>query len=130
MTSALAAAKRELDRSRERLEQEMSRNPDYAALRSLERSPDAHAPASIQQRQILVGRLEALPLFQALQAIIAANAHIAATVKARKTRQSSPAPDLSQTPCLILPRPEPLQPEPLLPDRDPSLRRQIGQRSH
>jgi predicted flap endonuclease-1-like 5' DNA nuclease len=79
MTSALAAAKRELDRSRASLDQELSRNPDYAALRSLDRSPDAGTSASIQQRQILAGRLEALPLFQALQAVIAANAHIAAT---------------------------------------------------
>ena len=76
MTSALAAALRELDRSRETLELELSQNPDYVALRGIERSSDTGAPATLVHRQVLIGRLESLPLFQALQAIVAAKGHV------------------------------------------------------
>lgn len=115
MTSALAAAKRELDRSRARLEQELSRNPDYAALCSLDRSSDAETSASIQQRQILASRLEALPLFQALQAVIAANAHIAATDQGESVELAAAE---SQR-VMTLPVPSPPRPHPTFqpPDR-------------
>ena len=76
MTSALAAALRELDRSRETLEQVLSQYPDYVSLRSIERSSDTGAPAGLVRRQVLIGRLESLPLFQALQAIVAAHGHV------------------------------------------------------
>ena len=76
MTSALAAAVRELDRSRDRLEQELSQNPDYAALRSLERSSVAESPEVLQRKQFLMARLEAMPLYQVLQAIVAARSHV------------------------------------------------------
>jgi predicted flap endonuclease-1-like 5' DNA nuclease len=107
MTSALVAAKRELDRSRASLEQELSQNPDYAAWRSLDRSPDAETPASIQQRQLLAGRLEALPLFQALQAVIAANAHIAATDQGEGGEAAAESRRVISPPVPSPPRPRP-----------------------
>ncbi len=118
MTSALAAAMRELDRSRERLEQEMSQNPDYAALRDLDRSPNAGAPTAAQQRQVLLDRLESLPLYQALQGLIAANAHISGTgqgeVIAAIAAETMPvgaapiaAPPIAGSPSAAPPRPRP-----------------------
>jgi predicted flap endonuclease-1-like 5' DNA nuclease len=79
MTSALAAALRELDRSRDDLEQKLSQSPDYVAFRRFETQPDRASPEAVKRRQILLGRLEALPLFQAWQAIVAAKKHVEST---------------------------------------------------
>ena len=88
MTSALAAALLEFDRARDLLEQELSQNPDFVALRRLDQ---ANSDESRRQCQALTRRLESLPIFRALQALAASRSLIdgcdAMLMEARKARQ-------------------------------------------
>jgi predicted flap endonuclease-1-like 5' DNA nuclease len=80
MTSTLAAALRELDRSRAALEAELADNSDYVAWRRLEsassRLTGALSPLggpsaqdAARDQRALLKRLQTLPIFNALQAI-------------------------------------------------------------